>query len=91
VAHRLTCADLPERLYFDGSGYPQHKNVDTVTTRLGDIAGYTPIADDPSHPATPGRRLMGEYHDVSFTNGKFKSAHIVVTGTGDPWTFVVSH
>jgi hypothetical protein len=67
-------------VYFNGDT-PMHDigNNAQLTARFGDVAGY--------HDVGGGLRFLGEYHDVSFSNGNFKSVHIIVTGTGNPWIF----
>lgn len=68
---------------FDANHNPYWFSDDQVTGRLGDAADLTPDACN-------GLRHFGEYHDVSYTNGKFKSVHIIaVQPWSDPWVFTV--
>lgn len=69
---------------FDVSGTPQAEAPAVVSNRRGWVEDYTAVSGTV-------QRLLGEYHDVSFTNGRFKSVHILVDGTGDPWVFTVTH
>jgi hypothetical protein len=94
---------------FDAAGNPVGESPSNVTGRTGDVRHYRPDSV-PCNAETPpaccvggvdicsvGRRYIGEYHDVSFTNGRFKCAHLIIglpdTGEtiGDPWVFIVSH
>jgi hypothetical protein len=66
---------------FDANSNPSWVSDDAVTNRLGDVANL---------PAVDGIRYMGEYHDVSYTNGQFKTVHLIaVAPWSDPWTFTV--
>jgi len=68
---------------FDANHNPQWVSDNAITNRLGDAANLT--ADG------TGRRYIGEYHEVSYTNNKFYAAHIVaVLPWSDPWVFTVS-
>ena len=71
---------------FPGGLTPQHD--DTLTYGFeSDITAYQAEAGS-------GNRLLGEYHDVTFSNGTFKSSAIVintVSGQGDPWLYILSH
>lgn len=73
-------------VYFSGDT-PIHDNGNNamITGRLGDVFDYH------DSPANSGQRYLGEYHDVSYSLGTFKSVHIIVTGTGDPWIFEATH
>jgi hypothetical protein len=51
---------------------------DTIIGRLGDVAGYG------QSPVGSGQRYLGEYHDVSYSLGTFKSVHIIVAPIGIP-------
>lgn len=62
---------------------PSWVSDDAITGRLGDAANLT--------PDSTGMRHIGEYHEVSFTNGKFKAVHLIaVAPWADPWAFTVS-
>ena len=64
-------------------GTPSGESSSLVTTTQGDLAYMTPAG---------GASQIGEYHDVSYTNGTFKSVHIMGQSSGvDPWSFTVSH
>jgi hypothetical protein len=63
-------------------GTPSNETSSLVTTMQGDVAYITPAG---------GASQIGEYHDVSYTNGTFKSVHIMTTSGIDPWSFTVSH
>jgi hypothetical protein len=66
---------------------PSWVSDDPITTKMGDVATLT---DDDPDPNRVGLRHIGEYHDVVFTNGKFKAVHIIaVEPWSDPWTFEV--
>src|ERR1044071_4212334 len=68
---------------FDANHNPQWVSDNVVTNRLGNAANLT--------PDSTGMRYIGEYHEVSFTNGKFNSVHIIaVAPWSDPWAFTVS-
>jgi hypothetical protein len=73
-------------VYFSGDT-PLHDsgNNTMITGRLGDLADYHDA------PAGSSHRFLGEYHDVSYSLGTFKSVHILVTGTGNPWIFEATH
>ncbi len=72
---------------FDVNHNPSWTIDDPVTGRLGDA---TYLTDDNPDPNVQGLRYLGEYHDVVFTNGKFKSVHLIaVAPWSDPWTFEV--
>lgn len=67
---------------FGANHTPSWVSDDAVTNRLGDAANLTPDSS--------GLRHIGEYHDVVFTNGKFKTVHLIaVLPWADPWTFEV--
>ena len=66
----------------DVNGNPTWIADEGITGRLGDVAILTPDSN--------GVRNIGEYHDVSYTNGTFKAVHlIIVQPWGDPWAFTV--
>jgi hypothetical protein len=72
-------------VYFIGDT-PVHDNGNnTIIGRLGDVAGYG------QSPVGSGQRYLGEYHDVSYSLGTFKSVHIIVAPIGNPWIFEVTH
>jgi hypothetical protein len=72
-------------VYFSGDT-PMHDNGNnTIIGRLGDVADYG------QSPAGSGQRYLGEYHDVSYSLGTFKSVHIIVAPIGNPWIFEVTH
>ena len=67
---------------FNANGTPTWTADEGITGRLGDVASLTPDSQ--------GLRHVGEYHDVSYTNGSFKAVHlIIVLPWGDPWVFTV--
>lgn len=66
---------------FDANSNPSWVSDVAITNRLGDVANLPPVS---------GLRHIGEYHDVSYTNGKFKAVHLIaVSPWSDPWTFTV--
>jgi hypothetical protein len=69
-------------VYFSGDT-PMHDNGNNtmITGRLGDVA------DLHDNPAGSGKRYLGEYHDVSYSLGTFKSVHIVAATIVIPWIF----
>jgi hypothetical protein len=72
-------------VYFSGDT-PMHDNGNnTIIGRLGDVAGYT------VSPANSNNRYIGEYHDVSYSHGTFKSVHIIVAPIGNPFIFEATH
>ena|GEM_PF-4006239 len=72
-------------VYFNGDT-PMHDNGNnTIIGRLGDVADYA------QSPLGSGQRYLGEYHDVSYSLGTFKSVHIIVAPIGNPWIFEVTH
>jgi hypothetical protein len=59
---------------------------DSITNQTGADMFYLTLL-------SPGStdRIVGDYHEVSFTNGAFKAAHIhAVSGGSNPWSFTVS-
>jgi hypothetical protein len=58
----------------------------SITNQTGaDMSYLTPLS------AGSSDRIVGDYHEVSFTNGAFKAAHIhAVSGGSNPWSFTVS-
>jgi hypothetical protein len=71
-------------VYFSGDT-PMHDNGNNtmLTTRLGDVA-------DLSSPAL-GQRYLGEYHDVSYSLGTFKSVHIIAATIANPFIYEATH
>jgi hypothetical protein len=68
-------------VYFSGDT-PMHDNGNNrIIGRLGDIA------DLHDSPPGSGQRYLGDYHDVSYSLGTFKSAHIIVAPIANPWIF----
>jgi hypothetical protein len=69
-------------VYFSGDT-PMHTNGNNtmISNRLGDVA------DLHDNPSGSGQRYLGEYHDVSYSLGTFKSAHIVAATIVIPWIF----
>jgi hypothetical protein len=67
-----------------------------------DLAG-NPVAEAPSllHPVTSdltpytdvggGARLLGEYHDIAYSNGSWKAVQIYIASWGNPWIFTITH
>ena len=68
-----------------------------VTISGGTVSHDTPIAltsnlsDITVYSNTSGRRALGEYHDVSFSNGTFKTVALVLVSQGNPWIWTVTH
>jgi hypothetical protein len=57
--------------------------VHTLNLNVSDISKY------PGDGA--GMRLLGEYHDVSFSNGTFKTVAIQIQTYGNPYVFTTTH
>ncbi|HYR28001.1 MAG TPA: hypothetical protein VEU30_06015 [Thermoanaerobaculia bacterium] len=62
---------------------PQVGAQDDITLRQGNITSLSDIAGQ------PGDKILGDYHEVGYSNGSFKVAQIIVAPTSDPWTFTV--
>jgi hypothetical protein len=77
-----TYVNVGKYVTFNASHTPSWVSDDQITSRLGDAANLTADAQ--------GTRHIGEYHDVSYTNGKFKAVHLIaVAPWSDPWVFTV--
>jgi hypothetical protein len=60
------------------------QNVPVLSGTASDVSQYPVDAS--------GIRHLGEYHDVSFSNGTFKTVGIqIVAGTGNPYVFTTTH
>jgi hypothetical protein len=76
-----TYSPVGTTVYFIGDT-PMHDNGNnTIIGRLGDVADYS------RYPADGYQRYIGEYHDVSYSLGTFKSVHIIVAPIGNPYIF----
>jgi len=65
------------------AGTVSHETPIALTSNLSDITVYAPNSF--------GGRALGEYHDVSFSNGTFKVVGIVLVAQGNPWIWTVTH
>jgi hypothetical protein len=71
---------------------PQHTsgNNTMLTSVLSELTDYAVTATTPNGPLT--QHHLGEYHDVSFSNGTFKHVGIVISyGAGNPWVMTATH
>ncbi|MFL5381736.1 MAG: sialidase family protein [Longimicrobiaceae bacterium] len=89
--------------YAFGLNVPTYYNV----ARYVVLGGSTPVVEDAGQPVhtlsgavsdvsqypadVNGMRLLGEYHDVSFSNGTFKTVGIQIVGYGNPYVFTTTH
>lgn len=70
------------------------------------FSGSTPVVEDAgssvhllsntqssvlAYPTHSGWRLLGEYHDVSYSNGTFKTIGIQIGTYGNPYMFTTTH
>jgi hypothetical protein len=70
---------------FDAWGNPSNGNSNATISSVSRMGDVSYLASSPTNV-----RNIGEYHDVSFTNGAFKSAQIIVYPTSDVWIFTVT-
>jgi len=63
-------------------GTVSHETPIALTSNLSDITVYSSIS---------GHRGLGEYHDVSFSNGTFKTVALILVAQGNPWIWTVTH
>jgi hypothetical protein len=56
-----------------------------------DPSAWGPTSDILGYVSTGNGRLLGEYHDISYSNGNFKAVGIVIGATGDPWLWKLTH
>lgn len=68
---------------FDAANNPYPETPTQITNVTADAASVTPDANN--------RRYIGDYHDVSFTNGNWKAVHIIAGSTPDPWAFTLTY
>jgi hypothetical protein len=68
------------------NGVPQAESLHLLSTTQSDVTALPVPALD-----TQGSRFLGEYHDVSFSNGTFKTVAIQVLSSANPYVYTTIH
>ena len=72
---------------FNGLGQPVFTTDDLLSTTVtGGNVSMLPVS------IGDNARHLGEYHEVSYTNGRFKAAHVIAptSGNSEVWVFTVN-